>query len=358
MSSNATSPILKRLNSTDIVDKLPTSFNAQGEPLIRLMRIDLNYNYQSPYGSPVQYQDIVSAYQASPTDLAFNQYGSLISFSNPQFIFYTSPYEPDPSQIELSSKDIINGTSTAFVYGQISNYPTQNAMAPNSITFVSPQNAQWILNVKPDTSNAGYSIFSIYFHPLQNPSLSENDISSNISQFCNLISNADPMCFCQKGTTCTNSAIGGSANASQLQSSNSDYYNQINSNCACLSNQCQYAAKNESNQYAKSFVCDNAPSACGSTFSYSRTYGLLSGNSQTLVDACNLNPIQSNIPAIPIIPAPNTNTTPITPTTTTTPPPPPANQPPSSRDSNTGLKIGISIVIVLIIFLVMYFMMK
>ena len=355
-----TTVLLKRFTNTNINDTLPTSFiNTQGQPLLRLARMDQYYSTTSNPNSGDLYQSMKNCYQNDPTQFAFNQYGSLGNAYDGT-VFYTSPL--DSTYTFNKNTDLLQSASTTnningVVFGQMAKYPTQNALGgKGAVTYVSPANAKFILNIKPDPSDPSELVFSIYFNPLQDPNLSSDNISSNLSSLCNLISNADPMCFCA-GDICTQSALGGADNANTLKTKSPGDYETVQSNCTCLSSACQYAAENEPNNFTSSFSnsCKNGTQVCGANFEFVKNQGVYSPDNQKwLPDQCGLNSFSTqyaNVVPPPPPPSIQPNTPPAGSNTSNTPPA-------GSKPMSTGMKIAISIAIILIIISIMYFMMQ
>ena len=323
---------LTRLNNTNISDSdsiAPT----QGSNLVKLTTIN------SSSLSSSDFQNLGESLQNR--DLVFNKYGSLLSHTNwinGRGVFFTSPFEPNfpnPSQPRVDSLDVIDSDATSFV-SATQYFPSAGNSMPGQ-TFVSPETSQWILNVSPDSS--GQNVYTIYFNPMNNPNLKPSDISANIDTYCGFVNNSDPVCFCSSDLpACLDSAVGSSDNASQLQTLSPTDYNTASANCACLNNQCQYAAANK-NAYAKSIIanCNKSISLCGGNFSYKST-GVSSDSDTTISSQCKL-------------------------TTQQPTPPPPPTPPPSPTKSPKGLssieKGGIVLAVVIVIILIMYhFMMQ
>jgi hypothetical protein len=342
--------LLNRFKNSNINDKLPNSFaNVQGQNLLILVQLDGNYS--SPANPNYNYSQMDACY-TNTTNFAINKYGSL-GDATAQIYFYQSPF--DIQQIGFNKNtDFLQSTSTTnniggMVFGQMSKYQTKSAIGgPNSNIYVSPSNGKFILVV---SSMSGSNVYTIYFNPLQNPNLSSLDISSNLSTFCNMVSNADPMCFCT-GDICTQSALGGPANATALQTKSPTDYANVKSNCTCLSSQCQYAANNEANTYAQSFktACKNGTAACGSTFNFFPKQGVYSKDQTWLWNQCGLNSVTSEFTktTIPTPPAP-------LPTIDPTPSPPPPSAKPPAKPTSESTKILISIVVIAVIFAIMYY---
>ena len=282
---------ISRLSNNSIKDRLPSSFiNNQSQPLICLVTLTKAIvGTTDPNGDGSKYVALNNSYSSG--DLAFTKYGSLMSFtnfnSNATYLYYISPFDPQyngkplfPTTAGCTSNDVINGTTNGFVFNPISNYQSGATNALQGTTFVSPQNAQFILNVTQDSN--GDNVYQIYFNVLQNPNLSADVIKNNLSTYCNVINNSDPMCFCDTTKQiCTDSALGGSANSNALKDKNLSNYNDVQSKCNCLNFQCPYAANNQANTYAQSFAkgC-NKVSACGINYTYSSKSGLTTSDVQ------------------------------------------------------------------------------
>ena len=336
-------PIITRLNSPNIKDSIPN----QGLPLVCLATISLenqpSYYYISG-STNITYDALNTSYQG--TTLVFNKYGSLTdkrNYQNPQMgTFFISPFDPaypngiSPPLVPPDMSDVINGSNNAFVYGLIQNFSTANAL-PGS-TFVSPVNSKWILNVSTDVK--GNSVYKIFFNPLQDTSLSATDISNNLKQACDIMSNADPLCFCDTtNTICTAAAVQGTAAANALSANN---YNSVNQNCSCLNNQCRFAMANQTNNYVAGMKpCGKLTPACGGTFSYTNAYGVASSDNQSVASVCGVQTTPS--------PSPNTNSGTNSGTNTGT------NPPASSSSLGTSAKVGITIAVILVILVIAYF---
>jgi hypothetical protein len=216
------------------------------------------------------------------------------------YLYYISPFDPKynhnslfPTTIGCASNDVINGTTNGFVFNPISNYQSNATNAFQGTTFVSPGNAQFILNVNQDSN--GNNVYQIFFNVLQNPNLSADVIKNNLATYCGVINNADPMCFCDTtNQICTDSALGGSSNSQALKAKNLSNYNDVQSKCNCLNFQCPYAANNQANNYAKSFAkgC-NKVSACGINYTYNSNSGLTTSDVQgpygSVAKQCGIN---------------------------------------------------------------------
>ena len=355
------SVLLKRLQNVNVTDNLPSTFiDTQGGPLFRIARLDQTLTNPNSNTQGDLYQTMKNCYINAPTQFAFNRYGS-IGNAYDGTIFYTSPFDTKVTFSKIT--DLIQPSNPdnnigPMVFGQISKYNTQNALGGKSaVTYVSPSNGKFILNIKPDPSDSTEFVFSIYANPLQDPNLSSDDIKNNLSTLCNLISNADPMCFCS-GNICTQSALGGPNNAAELQTNSPSDYSNIQNNCACLSSACQYAAYNEPNKYTAGFKdsCKNGTVACNSKFEFVPSQGVFSPNDQTyLWNQCNLGAVNasynqaqtSQLP--PPIPT-DTGTGSGTDSGTDNKPPPSGSNAPTA-----GTKIIISIIIIAIILGIAYF---
>lgn len=339
--------LLNRFKNSNINDKLPNSF-LQGQNLLIIAQLDNSYSSPS---NPDLYSQMDACY-TNTTNFAFNKYGSL-GDANAQIYFYVSPFDTNPIGFNKAT-DFLQSTSATnniggMVFGQMTKFQTKGAIGgANSSIYVSPSNAKFILVV---SSTTGSNVYTIYYNPLQDPNLSSNDISTNLSAFCNMVSNADPMCFCS-GDICTQSALGGPDNATALQTKSPTDYANIKSNCTCLSSQCQYAAKNEPNQYTQTFKapCKNGTAACGSTFNFVPNQGVYSKDQSWLWNQCGLNPVTSEFTKTTIPPPP----LPL-PTPDPTPPPPPAKPP--AKPTSESTKILISIVVIALILVIMYYFM-
>jgi len=282
-------PILERLNNTQIRDTMPPSYiNRQGKPFITLAVIDQNTL------SSAQYQNLNTSYHAN--QLAFTEWGSLAdseAINNTAYQFFSSPFDPlhydDPPYniTRPRAGDEINGLETASVYGTIANFSSKaGALFKPGETFVSPRTAKWILNVTQGGSGKS-NIFTIYFNPLNNPNLTLPDIETNISRYCNMINNVDPMCFCQEAEEiCTEAVFPDRQSAAKLKADFPDKYAEIKSQCSCLNSQCQFASENENNEYARIKTCPNGGTACGSQFTFSMVSGMSNDINESIVDKC------------------------------------------------------------------------
>lgn len=287
-------PILNRLNPKNTInDKVP----GQGMPLICLATISTanqpGYYYVNKNTVPITnitYNALGNSYSGGT--LVFNSYGSLtdsVNYGNPQLAnFFMSPFDPSyPNNISPpipgDTMDVINGVNNAFVYGLIANFKTRGSMSGS--TFVSPRNSKWILNVSSDRQ--GNNIYKIFFNPLQNPNVSAESISKFLPSFCDIVSNADPMCFCDTSNAiCTQAAFNNKNTDNISQTS----YQEVAKNCACLNNQCRFAVANQTNEFVNGLSPCGKTSACGKTFSYSNTYGVGSDqNNATVFTACGGN---------------------------------------------------------------------
>ena len=180
------------------------------------------------------------------------------------------------------------------------------------------------------------------FNPMNHASTSQEYITQNMSNYCSLIGNADPQCFCGNNIdTCMQMTLG--PNYENLKSTSPVDYENIKANCGCFNNQCNFWASN-GNTYAKSVIkgCNNSNmKACGSTFSPSYQYGVTAQN-KTLQTVCGIN----------TEPTENTEPSANTPSANT-PPSTDIQKPPMSASE----KVGISLVVILLIFIVMYYYM-
>lgn len=335
-------PLLKRLTSSTINDKLPSTFkNSQGQPLICLATISVqnqpSYYLLSTDSDPpsyITYNALNTSYSSG--QLVFNSYGSLTdikNFGNQSSQFFSSPFDPAYPNITPPTPgqtlDVINGADNAYVYGLMQKFSTSNGMSGS--TYVSPKNAKWILNVSQDVQ--GNNVYKIFFNPLQNINLTSTELTSNLSTICNIISNADPLCFCNASSTiCTDAALGGPGQGSNLQSKSSSDYNKVKANCNCLNNQCVYAMRNENNNYISGMTpCSSSVSACGQDFSFSSGTGVASSSNKLLSSVCGVSTGSASNGG---------------------------SQPSDTKDSNsnTGAKIGISIAIIVVLLAIAYFL--
>ena len=285
-------PVLARLNSTNIINNLPTTFtNIQNNPLIKLATLT-----SSSLGTTL-FNQLNGSYLNG--NLALNQYGSLL---DPKLsaTYFTSPFEPT-SIPSSTSADIISGGSNPYVYGNIGNFPSSGSIFSSGTVFVSPVNAKWILHM-------GQKSVTIFFNTLNNKNLSLNEISANINKFCSIINNADPMCFCNTSNQiCTDAAIGSSANSALLSSNSPSDYANIKKNCACLNAQCQFASSAENNLYSKSMGCSQGATACGANFIYGEN-GVISQNNKNISQQCGLGDVNPPNNTPPNNTPPNNNT--------------------------------------------------
>ena len=300
-------PILNRLNPTNTIkDTIP----GQGQPLICLATISManlpGYYFVNTttdgsgntVTTNITYNELNKSY-ANGT-LVFNSYGSLTDIKNYLTLtlsqFFISPFDPAYTNAKQplnynqysyispptpgSTLAVINGADNAFVYGLVQQIPSANSL-PGS-TFVSPENSKWILNVSTDNKNN--NVYKIFFNPLQNSNISSSDISSNLPSFCDIVSNADPMCFCgTNNDICTKAAF----SAQNTDGISQDNINSVSKNCGCLNNACRFAMANQNNNYVNGMPpCGKTSSACGNNFSYSNTYGVSSSSGDTVFTAC------------------------------------------------------------------------
>jgi hypothetical protein len=205
-------------------------------------------------------------------------------------------------------------------------------------------NSKFILNVTPDLSSSGDYIFSVFFNPIQNSTLTVNEIENSLPVLCPMISNADPLCFCQ-GEICTESAVGGQLEAQSFKNSNLTEYTNVQNNCKCLSNVCQFAAHNNTNNaYAASIKtsCLSPVTACNNTFTYNPSLGVTSPtNQQNLNNACG----------IASIPIPTKQSLPNSNNGNNTPPSAPTSSTPSSTKFMISMGIAIIILSIIAIFM-------
>ena len=351
------SVFVNRLNNSSINDKLPSTFvNIQGQPLLCLATLTQSIinasdpSMPGPQMSGLRYINLNQSFARN--DLAFTQYGSLMSFKNwniggAEYLFWISPFDPQynknpqfPSTSGCSAVDVINGTKNGFVFNNIS----------NGTMFVSPKNAQFILNVTQDQNQN--NVYQVFFNPLQNPSLSAETIASNLPTYCSIVSNSDPMCYCDNTSQlCMSAALGGLSNVRALKEQNKAYYDEVQKNCNCLNPQCPYASRNEPNNYAKGFLKNcNTTSACGIKYTNTSS-GLITsdviGSYGSVAQQCGINSSPT-----PITPGPS----PPGPSPPGPSPPGPSPPSPSSSDKTSSFtKIGIMITIVIIILVAYYF---
>ena len=284
MSTPVNNPILARLNNPTIADNLPSSFtNVQGKNLISLRVINSSSLSASQFGN------LNGSY--SNNQLAFTEWGSLVDSSDPTdaaFQYFISPFDPGYATGTITppnSGDVINGSDSARIFGNIGAFPSDNPMFSSGQAFVSPKNAKWILSIDQDSSNS--NVYTIYFNPLNNSTLSATDIQNNIGKYCDIVNNIDPMCFCQASAEiCTQAAFPNIGSASDLKNKSQSDYDAIKTNCNCLNAQCQFAANNEKNAYAAGKVCTNGASACGTSFTYSLTNGISNSDNKTVQEQC------------------------------------------------------------------------
>lgn len=282
--SSAVNPILARLNNSDIADTLPSTFkNTQGMGLICLVVIN------SSSLSSTKYQNLNGSFTGG--NLAFTQYGSLVDITDPSslgFQYFSSPFDPANQYGQITTPtadDVLNGPNGSKIFGNIGGFPSQNALFKSGQAFVSPKNAKWILNISIDS--ASNNVYTIYFNPLNNSDLSLDAIESNIGQYCDLVNNIDPMCFCQESQEiCTQAVFPTIAGADALKTKSLSEYNAIKEKCKCLNAQCQFAANTEKNKYAQKQKCDNGASACGASFNYSSANGISGADNQTVQSQC------------------------------------------------------------------------
>jgi len=284
MATPVNNPILARLTNPNVSDNLPSSFtNVQGKHLISLAVIN------SGSLSAAQFGNLSGSY--ANNQLAFTEWGSLVDSSDPtdpSLQYFISPFDPAYAQgtpTPPNPGDVINGSNSARIFGNIGAFPSDNPMFSSGQAFVSPKNAKWILSINQDSSNN--NVYTIYFNPLNNSTLTAAEIESNIANYCDIVNNIDPMCFCQASAEiCTQAAFPNIGSATDLKNKSPSDYAAIKTNCNCLNAQCQFAATNEKNAYAAGKGCTNGAAACGTSFTYSLANGISNSDNKTVQAQC------------------------------------------------------------------------
>ena len=335
-------PILNRLNAQATINDTATG---QNMPLICLVTISKanqpDYYYvdtnQTPFTN-VTYNALNKSY--NDNTLVFNQFGSLTDIKNYENAelsqFFISPFDPMYAQGSITAPtprdtmDVIGGDDNSFAYGLIGNFNTNDSRMGGN-TFVSPRNSKWILNVTMD--NMGNNIYKIFFNPLQNTNTSQTIISRILPEVCSLISNADPMCFCNTSDDICTKAAFSNKDTSSISKSN---YDDVSKNCSCLNNQCRFAMANQTNNYVSNLPSCGNTSACGQQFLYSNDGSNGGGVSSkdknsTVYAACG------GTPDTPDSPPPDDNA--------------------QKKPMSTSIKVGIMIAVILVILVAAYFIM-
>ena len=280
MTTPVNNPILARLKNQSIADILPSSFtNVQGKHLISLHVINSSSLNAQTFGN------LNGSF--TNNQLAFTEYGSLLDSTAPTTLqYFSSPFDPAYPNITLPNpSDTINGTDTSRTFGNIGAFPSQNPMFKSGQAFVSPRNAKWILNITQDS--ASDNVYTIYFNPLNNSTLTSAEIESNIGKYCDIVNNIDPMCFCQDSSDiCTQAVFPNIGSSNDLKNKSPSDYNAIKKKCNCLNAQCQFAARNEKNKYAQGKMCTDGASACGTSFTYSSANGISNSENQSVQSQC------------------------------------------------------------------------
>lgn len=244
--------------------------------------------------------------------LLFLEDGSLFDSSNPDNPLFLSPL--------YKSNTVPNDTNLVTLNDANSIYVNSIEDINNNTYYLSPVSGKAILkstnsNITyqgQQTSNGQYEIF---YNPVNRTDPS-NLTANVLSEYCQLVNNADPICYCQSGTSpCGNSVVN-----QQLSKLSTDDATAVSNNCVYLNPMCQSWAtnnkyvQNELNTIEKSIPLRGGVKICGNEFKNSG--GIitnLTNPTKDILTACNL----SSIPQKPIITSPTPTNVP-TPTPTPT----------------------------------------
>ena len=311
--------LLARFNNNEIQDtKIPN----QNQRLICLHNFNLFRD-----GTTLPEFFSIFKDELGKNSLAFTENGSLYSYTSKKPL-WISPLAP-PNEV-YSEMNLIGEPSSVFtsIFKNINNPGIKNA----GIVYISPKNGRFILtyndHIIVDKMQRN-TIIMIFFNPFYSKG-NKIDVSKNLSDYCSLISNADPQCYCGNTELCVNAAMNGLAD--QLSASDRE---KIKNNCACFSSQCNYS-KSIGNDFAKNQTntCKDV-SVCGGNFMYDLTNNVIqTSQNKTLKQQCNL-----------IGPQPTNN-----------PDSDPTNSPKS--DSDPMKKIATTIAIIIIISIVLFLIKK
>ena len=289
--------LISRMNNQKIKDSLPS----QGMRFLKL-------------GTIIDLPTLQAVNTAlTNNDLGFMETGSLYSVSK-QNAFWQSPLAlssetPSKSNIIVVEANVTNPNYLAF--SNMSAKPITASQFADVLSplpgtlYVSPFSAHCILQMlSDDTGNL--STINIYYNPLYG--IKDNDtIETNLSTYCTLVGNQDPLCFCQNDTDiCADGAIGNYLLANSMDRSD---YDTLKKNCAYLSPVCNIWASN-GNAYAKSQInLGSATTLCNTKFDYNTQQQTpTTSANESISQICKLSePIDDKIPIIRTEPSPSNN---------------------------------------------------
>lgn len=311
----------------------PTSFD-NNTKLMKLFTVPANLT--SPTNPEIaMIQQFTSAFRGG--NLAFTDSATLWLYGANVPPIWQSPFcksseVPGAIDLVVSAANQANPNSSIF-----NDMLGANA---NSTFYVSPKSASWILQISNSNMTGAINSFSIFFNPIKN--ITPADIPSVISGYCNMISNADPICFCQNDTDiCAYGVVGSSELAGQLQQNKPDDYNTLKANCAFLSPICnqwqpQVLNAGESSYIASQIAAGSASSICGATFNYSTADNspVAPSTNNDVVQQCGLTASENTSGG-------------------NTPSPTPSPSPPPATSSTSKTKMYVIIVCVVVVLLVL-----
>ena len=299
---------ITRLNNNNIQDDL----TGQGFPFLKIYGV--NSSQSSTFAQQNAANGIYQALMASPCDLAFMESGSLMSLehstpNNPSY-FYASPFALVQVEIPTAQNVIGNNPATYSTIIGNSASPTTSGVGLQGTLYVSPLQGKYILQDLSDSST-NYYAYNVFYNPMNRSNLQDTTISDNLQQYCSIIGNVDPLCYCQNGTSqCAAQFLG--TTVQSLQNKAPDAYTAAENNCAYFSPMCNAWATN-GNTYVKNEILSslqanrNGVTMCGTQFSYGK-YGMSSSSGKTMTEACG---IPGSLPT-PGFPTPTPTPTPTT----------------------------------------------
>ena len=284
--------LISRLNNTNFTDQNV----GQGFPFLKIVTINSdNQNFQ------IQQMAHGISSSLSSNDLAFMDSGSLMSLQNKTY-YYQSPFATTVPEIP-TAQNVLGNNPTAFA-AIIANstYPVISGNGLQGILYVSPFQGKFILQNITNSSTGSFS-FNVFYNPMNRSNLSDDTIKKNILNYCGMVGNVDPLCYCVNGSQqCANQILAGSG--ATLKSKSESDYNAIANNCAYLSPMCNAWGSNGNafvEQEINASKSLDGVSACGTSFTFSSNSGLISTNpnGSGILDQCGLTTSTTSPPTGP-----------------------------------------------------------
>ena len=281
--------LISRLNNTNFTDQNV----GQGFPFLKIVTI----NSDSPNFQIKQMANGIST-SLSGNDLAFMDSGSLMSLQNKTY-YYQSPFATN-TEIPTAQNVIGNNPATFAAIIANSTYPVISGNGLQGVLYVSPFQGKFILQNITNSSTGSFS-FNVFYNPMNRSNLSDDTIKKNIANYCGIVGNVDPLCYCVNGSQqCANQILAGSG--AMLKSKSESDYNTIANNCAYLSPMCN-AWGSSGNAFVEQEISAskslNGVSACGNNFMYSSNSGVVSSNGVGILDQCGLTTSTTSAPTGP-----------------------------------------------------------